>query len=196
MKQSESQNIVISIDTVDQLFNAGSISPASDKPIVILGEAGLPYAIRQELSHGLRRWQGKRLIIQLPADQVNPGSQLQIVDMIRKYARVKIDENSAMIRLSRTRSLTSLVLAIFIAALLIAFIGIVTNTLLASASDTVKGIFAGLVTIFIWSTVWNPWDRLLYEWIEPWRENRILRNLVTMEIVVQAIPDTLNSNNP
>lgn len=69
-----------------------------------------------------------------------------------------------------------------------------TQTLLSSASDAAIGIFAGLVTIFIWSTVWNPWDRLTYEWIEPWRENRILRSLTKMEIVVQPEPNLANKS--
>jgi hypothetical protein len=131
-----SADILISIDTIDQLFNGSSINPFSDKTAVILGEAGLPYAIRQELGRGLRSWQGKRLIIRLPPDQIGADLQLQVTNAIRKYA----------------------------------------------------GIFAGLVTIFIWSTVWNPWDRLVYEWIEPWRENRILRSLTKMEIVIQSEP--------
>jgi hypothetical protein len=181
-----SADILISIDTIDQLFNGSSINPFSDKTAVILGEAGLPYAIRQELGRGLRSWQGKRLIIQLPPDQIGADLQLQVTNAIRKYAQAKITQNDASIRISRWRSVIGLCLAILIAAALLTFLAMMTQTLLSSASDTVISIFAGLVTIFIWSTVWNPWDRLVYEWIEPWRENRILRSLTKMEVVVQS----------
>jgi hypothetical protein len=181
-----SADILISIDTIDQLFNGSSINPFSDKTAVILGEAGLPYAIRQELGRGLRSWQGKRLIIRLPPDQIGADLQLQVTNAIRKYAQAKITQNDASIRISRWRSVIGLCLAILIAAALLTFLAMMTQTLLSSASDTVIGIFAGLVTIFIWSTVWNPWDRLVYEWIEPWRENRILRSLTKMEVVVQS----------
>jgi hypothetical protein len=180
-----STDILISIDTVDQLFNGSSINPFSDKPIVILGEAGLSYAIGQELGRSLRSWQGKRLVIQLPPDQIKPDLQSQVINAVRRYAEAKIAQNNASIRISRWRSVIGLCLAILIAAALLTFLAIMTQTLLSSASDTVIGVVAGLVTIFIWSTVWNPWDRLVYEWIEPWRENRILRSLIQMEIVVQ-----------
>jgi hypothetical protein len=183
-----SADILISIDTIDQLFNGSSINPFSDKTAVILGEAGLPYAIRQELGRGLRSWQGKRLIIQLPPDQISADLQLQVTNAIRKYAQAKITQNDASIRISRWRSVIGLCLAILIAGALLTFLAMMTQTLLSSASDMVIGIFAGLVTIFIWSTVWNPWDRLVYEWIEPWRENRILRSLTKMEIVIQSEP--------
>ena len=183
-----SADILISIDTIDQLFNGSSIDPFSDKPVVILGEAGLPYAIRQELGRGLRNWKRKRLVIQLPADQITPDLQPQVLDAVQKYAQAKIEQNEASIRISRWYSLIGLGLAILIAAALLGFLAIVTQTLLASASDAVIGIFAGLVTIFIWSTVWNPWDRLIYEWIEPWRENRILRSISNVEIAVRPEP--------
>jgi hypothetical protein len=44
------------------------------------------------------------------------------------------------------------------------------------------------VTIFIWATVWPPWERLVYEWVEPALENRLLHAITTMEIVIQAEP--------
>lgn len=185
MNTHTSTDILISIDTVDQLFNGSSINPFSDKPIVILGEAGLSYAIGQELGRSLRSWQGKRLVIQLPPDQIKPDLQSQVINAVRRYAEAKIAQNNASIRISRWRSVIGLCLAILIAAALLTFLAIMTQTLLSSASDTVIGVVAGLVTIFIWSTVWNPWDRLVYEWIEPWRENRILRSIIQMEIVIQ-----------
>ncbi|NJD58602.1 MAG: hypothetical protein C3F13_18475 [Anaerolineales bacterium] len=183
-----SKEIMIAIDSVDQLFNESAVNPFSSKPIVVLGEAGLPYAIRQTMSHDLHSWRGKHLVIQLPADQITPELQEQLKDGILRYARAKIEQNDNMIHLSRLRSLVGLCIAILIAAVLLGILALVSQTLLASASDVVIGIVAGLVTIFIWSTVWNPWDRLVYEWIEPWLENRILRCLMTMEIVVQPEP--------
>jgi len=183
-----SADILISVDTIDQLFNGSLINPLSEKTAVILGEAGLPFAIRQELGRGLHSWQGERLVVQLPPDQISADLQLQVTNAIRKYAQAKITQNDASIRISRWRSVIGLCLAILIAGALLTFLAIMTQTLLSSASNMVIGIFAGLVTIFIWSTVWNPWDRLVYEWIEPWRENRILRSLIKMEIVVQSEP--------
>ncbi len=188
MKNHTTDDVLIRIDSLDQLFNGSTINPLSDKPAVILGEAGLLHAIQQELSMGLREWHNKRLIIQLPSDQLTSDMQTKTINAVRQYARVKITENNALIRISRWRSLIGLILAIVIAGILLAILLIVTSTLLAAASDTVKGIFAGLITIFIWSTVWNPWDRLVYEWIEPWRENRILRSIMKMEIIVQEEP--------
>lgn len=117
-----SADILISIDTIDQLFNGLSINPFSDKPIVILGEAGLPYAIRQELGRGLHSWQGKQLVVQLPPDQISPDLQPQVTNAVRKYAQAKIAQNHASIRISHWRSLIGLCLALLIAAALLSFL--------------------------------------------------------------------------
>ncbi len=185
MKTSSSRDILISLDTIDQLFNGGEINPFSKKPAVILGEPGLLYAIRQEMSRGLKGWQGKRLLIRLPADQVNDDLPKKVEQAVRNFAQARLAKNDADIRLSRVRSLTGLLTAVVIAGILLTLASLVTTVIFPSASDTAKGLVVGLVTIFIWSTVWNPWDRLIYEWMEPWRENRILRNILEMEIVVQ-----------
>jgi hypothetical protein len=190
MSSPAAEDILIRIDTIDQLFNDPAINPFSDKTPVILGEAALPLVIRQSLSGGLLGRHGKRLIIQLPADQLNPDTQSQVVNAVQRYAKVKRAHNDASIRISRWHSMRGLIMAIIIAAILLAILAILTGTLLASASDTVKGIVAGLVTIFIWSTVWNPWDRLVYEWMEPWLENRILHKITLMEILVEPEPNS------
>lgn len=186
MTEKSSQDILISVDTVDQLFNGSDINPFSEKPAVILGEPGLLYAIQQELSRGLKGWQGKRLVIRLPPDQVTPDLQGKVERAVRNFAQARLAKNDADIRLSRVRSLVGLLIGVVIAGILLAIAALLTSVIFPSASDTVKGLIIGLVTIFIWATVWNPWDRLVYEWMEPWRENRILRSILSMEIVIES----------
>lgn len=100
----------------------------------------------------------------------------------------KKTENEILIRLSRWRSLVGLIFAIFVAGVLALTGLLLTSVIFPSASDTAKALLVGLIMIFIWATVWNPWDRLVFEWVEPYMENRILNSVKTMEIAVQADP--------
>jgi hypothetical protein len=184
-----STDVIIRIDTIDQLFNAPSSDPFSDKPAVILGEPALQHCVRQELKHRSHNWQGKRLVIELPADQVTSDVTARTPEAIRRYAAAKRLDNDALVRISRTRALVGLGVAIGIAAALLVVVGVALSTFLASISDLAKAAITGVVTIFCWATVWNPWDRLVYDWVEPWMENRILRSIATMEIVVCAEAD-------
>jgi hypothetical protein len=188
MNPQPSADILVRIDTLDQLFNDPVIDPFSDKPALILGKAALIYAIRQELSRGFRDWRGKRLVIQLPAEQINPDLHTQLVNAVRKYTAVRQAENLALIRISRWRSLAGLTLALTLALVLIALLVIALNTVLTSLSASATGLLTGLAGIFVWATIWNPFDRLMYEWLGPWMENRILHSMMNMEILVVAEP--------
>jgi hypothetical protein len=188
MNPKSSKDILISIDTIDQLFNDPSINPFSNKPAVILGKAALPYTVRQALGRGLRDWSGKRLIIKLPVDQITPNLQTQVITAVRRFAETKRTENDALIRISRWSSLAGLIVAVVIAMVLLLLLLIATKTVLAASSGTATGLLSGLVTIFIWATVWHPWEKLVYEWIEPWLENRILQSITKMDIIVQPEP--------
>jgi hypothetical protein len=189
MSPQSSEDVLISIDTIDQLFNDPAINPFSNKPALILGKAALPYTVRQAMGKGLRDWSEKRLIIQLPADQITPNLQTQVVTAVRKFAETKRTDNEALIRITRWSAMAGLIVAVTIAVVLLLLLVIAVNTVLAASSGTAAGLLTGLVTIFIWATVWHPWEKLVYEWIEPWLENRILQNITKMDIIIQ--PETV-----
>ena len=181
-------DIIIRVDAIDQLFNAPAIDPLSSKPAVVVGEAALPYAVRQALSQGARDWKGRRLVVQLPAEQIGPDMQSMVVAAVRRYAAAKQEDNIARVRISRRRGVIALGIAVAIAVVVLVALGILINGLLSSASDALLGLLAGIATIFIWATVWNPVDRLVFEWVGPWLENRIFRSLASAEIVVEPEP--------
>ena len=53
------------------------------------------------------------------------------------------------------------------------------------ASDTVKGIVAASVSVFVWVILWDPMESLLFNWVEPHLENNILRKLQRVDIVIR-----------
>jgi hypothetical protein len=182
------REVVIRVDTVDQLFNAPDIDPFSDKPSIVIGQPALPYYVRQELRRGLRDWKGRRLVIQLPGDQLTEEVQRRTPEAIRRFAAAKCGDNEALIRISRWRALVGLGFAIVIAGALVTVLVIALNTVLAALPETAQALFTGIITIFCWATIWNPWDRLVYEWLGPALENRILASVRTVEIEVRAEP--------
>ena len=73
MTNPPTQDIIIRLDTIDQLFNAPDINPFSEEEVDVLGEPALLRAIRRLLAHRVKNWEGMRLILELPADQITPG---------------------------------------------------------------------------------------------------------------------------
>ncbi len=188
MPSQTAKDLMVRVETIGQLFNAPDVNPFSTCPAVILGEAALPLAVREELWRRPRHWQGRRLVIQLPPDQITPDLQPQLVEAVRRYAAAKKEQNALLIQFSRWRGVRGLIITIVVALVVFAIAAILSVTLLASASDIVLGVVAGLAVLFAWVTVWDPIERLAFDWVEPSYENRILTSLTEMEIVIEPDP--------
>jgi hypothetical protein len=184
--QPKRQEIIIQIDTVDQIFNAPDIDPFSDRDVDVLGEAAILRAVREFQSGGVRPSRWARLIIKLPPDQITHDLQPQLVAAVRRFCTAKIKDNRLQIRLSRVQSLIGLLLALVILLAVGAAGYILLLPALSNASQVIQGIVIGFFSVFAWVIMWDPMEKLLFDWVSPFLENRILRRMMDLDIVVEA----------
>jgi hypothetical protein len=59
------------------------------------------------------------------------------------------------------------------------------NTVFAGASDGVKTLVAASLSVFVWVVLWDPMEKLLFDWVQPHMENTILRRIPTLDIVIR-----------
>lgn len=185
MSASSSMDIVIRLDTIDQLFNAPDIDPFSDEEVDVLGEPALLRAVRRLQAHRIRNWEGVRLTLELPPDQITPHLEARSQEAVGRYCAAKIEDNKLQIRLSRVRSLIGLGMVTAISIVVIAVAYLLFGVVFADASDTVKGVVAASVSVFVWVILWDPMERLLFDWVQPRLENNILRKLQGIDIVIR-----------
>jgi hypothetical protein len=185
MPTSPGDDIVIRLDTIDQLFNAPDINPFSDEEVDVLGEPALLRAVRRLQAHRVRSWEGVRLILELPSDQISPDLEMLTHAALQRYCAAKIEDNRLQIRLSRVRSLIGLGIVTVISILIIAIAYLLFNSVFIAASDTVKGVVAASISVFVWVILWDPMEKLLFDWVQPRMENNILRKLQDINIVVR-----------
>jgi hypothetical protein len=186
MPTAPSNDIVIRLDTIDQLFNAPDINPFSDEEVDVLGEPALLRAVRRLQAHRIRSWEGVKLILELPPDQITPDLAARTHAALQRYSAAKIEDNRLQIRLSRVRSLIGLAIVTAISIIIIAVAYLLFNTVFVAASDTAKGVVAASISVFVWVILWDPMEKLLFEWVEPRMENNILRKLQDINIVVRS----------
>jgi hypothetical protein len=186
MTTPPTQDIIIRLDTIDQLFNAPDIDPFSEEEVDVLGEPALLRAIRRLLAHRGKNWDEKKFILELPADQITPGLEQQTRQALVRYSTAKIEDNHLKIHMSRTRSLIGLGMVTLISILLIAITYFLFANVFSRASDTVKGVVAACVSVFAWVSIWGPMEKLMFDWVQPHRENSILRKLPGLDIVIRA----------
>ena len=186
MSQLATQPMTIRIDSIDQLFNAPDLNPFSDKEVDILGEPALVRVVKRNLSHGLGQWKENRLIVRLPPDQITPDLQEQTHQAVKRYCTAKIGDNNLQIRVSRTRGFVGLGIVTLAAVIFFSVIAILVNTVLANAGQPVQAVIAGFTCVFVWVLFWDPLEKLVFEWVSPAMENRILRKLAQVEILIEA----------
>ncbi len=179
------QDIVLKLNTIKELFNAPDVNPFSDNEIDVLGEAALPHAVRQMLARRIRHWHEARLVIQLPPDQITPDLQAQAQAAVRRFCTARIEDNRLTIRLSRVRSAIGLAMVTIISVVVIAVAWLLFNTIFAAVSDTVGVVVAASISVFVWVILWDPMEKLIFDWVTPALENRNLRGIMDMDLVVE-----------
>ena len=179
------KDIVIRLDTIDELFNAPDINPFSDEEVDVLGEPAMMRVVRRLQARRVRNWEGVRLIIALPPDQITPELGARTEQAIRRYSNAKIEDNKLQIRLSRMRSLIGLAMVTALSILIIGVAYLLFNSVFADASDTVRGIVAASISVFVWVVLWDPMEQLLFDWVQPRIENNILRKLQGIDILIR-----------
>jgi hypothetical protein len=179
------QDVVLKLNTIDELFNAPDVNPFSENDIDVLGEAALPHAVRQMLARRIRHWHDARLVIQLPPDQITPDLQAQTRAAVRRFCTAKIEDNRLTIRLSRVRSAIGLAVVTIISVIVIVVAWLLFNTLFAALSDTIGVVVAASISVFVWVILWDPLEKLLFDWVTPALENRNLRGIMNMELVIE-----------
>jgi hypothetical protein len=179
------QDVVLKLTTIGELFNAPDINPFSENAIDVLGEAALLNAVRRMRARRIRHWHDARLVIQLPPDQLTPDLQAQTQAAVRRFCTAKIEDNRLTIRLSRVRSAIGLAMVAIISVAVIAAAWILFNTIFAAVSDTVGVVVAACVSVFVWVILWDPMEKLIFDWVTPALENRTLRGLMDMDLVVE-----------
>jgi hypothetical protein len=186
MNPPSGNDIVIRLDTIDQLFNAPDLNPFSEEEIDVLGEPAMIRVVRRLQARRVRNWEGVKLILELPADQITPGLEAQTEQALRRYSDAKIEDNRLQIRLSRIRSLIGLAMVTVISVVVIGIAYLLFNGVFTNAPQTVKGVVAAAISVFVWVILWDPMEQLLFDWVQPRLENNILRKVQDIDVVIRA----------
>jgi hypothetical protein len=186
MSKVDEQTIVVSVTSLDQLFNAPPINPLSDKELSALGEPALTRAVRRLQEQGWRRRKDPvRLIVKMPTEQMTPALPEEVSEAVRRYCAAKIADNALEIHLARSRSARGLGIAITLVLILAFIVYLLLFVVLPQASEVIRGIIVGSLSVFAWVVLWDTLEALLFNPIPPSFENRALRRLSDAAILVE-----------
>ncbi len=125
-----------------------------------------------------------RLVIQMPQTAVTPDTQPTLKAALARYCTAKIAENQQVIDELRIGSRRQAISAVIIAIVLI----VMTTLLiyLVPPLQAMSGAIAGFIGIAVWVIFWDPIYNYVYAWRSNYLDNRILRNLLTTDLVMET----------
>jgi hypothetical protein len=178
------------LDDVNQLFTALDLNPFSTSEIDLLGESAMDRIIRKMLSNRLRSRDVARMTVELPADQISATTESEVSAAVKRFCKARIEDNELTISTSIRQALTLLIIVIVVVAAIGAVLAFLFWNGRLSTSEPIGILVAFSYSVLAWVTLWDPVESLAFDWNPGYRENRVLRHLSEMEVVVQPRADS------
>ena len=177
--------LVLQLRRIDELFNAPDADPFSSRAIDVLGEAGFDVVWKRMVRRWPQRPDLQRVIVQLPPDQLRPDLAETTRTAWQRYCTAKIEDNRQQRRFITRKALrllgySALILVFALALMVLFFAGP-----LQFLPEWLRAIISILAIYAFALANWDALDSLLFDWVTPALENRNLRGIMDMDLVVE-----------
>jgi hypothetical protein len=179
MTREKYAEITIHLDNIHHLFTAPEGDPFSEKVGFV---SGIEF-IKSELKPATLGSVGRtKVTIFLPKVSIEPNLAGKTKDALQRYCQFRIRQNNNAMALHRSDALKALLGGImFLLSGLILTQFVEKVPLLPSFLNS---LFSSGFDIAVWVILWRPVDFFLFDLWPYWREDRIYKHLMQMEIIV------------
>jgi hypothetical protein len=179
-RSSSRYDIILHLNTVDELFTVDPLSIYSDTGRLISGIE----EIRQELLARKRFEAGQRVILMLPRSEFRPGTEEMIHHAVIRYCRLHIAEGGRNLRLIWRQGMQSLRTGslLFLVGLGLSYY--FTRSYIPEIAQQLLG--NGVFLVILWIGLWYPLDLLFFARQPVRREVRMLSILQQVPFVIIA----------
>jgi hypothetical protein len=175
--------ITIHLDNIKDLFTEPDVDPFSKKANFLSGIE----LIKSEIKPSSFWVEARiRTTIFLPKESIEPSLARITKDALQKYCQFKVLQNKrAMVTLRRQALIALLLGTLFLVSGLFLSQFLEKVTFLPTFLST---LFSDGFVIAFWVILWRPIDFFLFELWPFWREDRIYKHMMMMEIKVAEDP--------
>jgi hypothetical protein len=179
-RSSSRYDIILHLNTVDELFTVDPLSIYADTGRLIPGIE----EIRQELLARKRFEAGQRVILMLPRSEFRPGTEDLIHRAVIRYCRLHIAEGGRNLRLIWRQGMQSLRTGslLFLVGLGLSYY--FTRSYIPEIAQQLLG--NGVFLVILWIGLWYPLDLLFFARQPVRREVRMLSILQQIPFVIIA----------
>lgn len=185
------RELVVTVETLEDLFNAPTVNPFVDGDLRAMGEPALERAVREMQANGLWDHGPVSLRVRVSADHLPAAMGApRVRQAIQRYCAAKISDNEQTIRVMRRRARRGLTLAVVLVLLLALLAYLLLVSVLAQAGTVIQGIVVGSVSVFAWVVLWDTLEAWIFDPLPLRFESRALARLLDADVIVDAVADT------
>ena len=185
MTDSSNAQLVLQLQRIDELFNAPECDPFSRREINVLGEAGFDVVWKRMVRRWPQRPDLKRVIVQLPPDQLTPDLAETTRMAVQRFCAAKIEDNRRRRRFTTRKAVRLFGYAALIMALALALMFLFYAGPLMFLPEWLRGILTILAVYASSLAIWDSLDSLLFDWAPFVRDNTTCRLISDIEVVIE-----------
>jgi hypothetical protein len=178
--QYDNNRIILKLNNIRELLIAPDFDPFSKKETEFMGQSAISRIIRHLKPGWSHRNRDMRLTIVLPPDQITPGLADEVQGAIRRYCRVKLEDNEMQLRNIRWSGIRQIPFGFAFLAVCITL-----GTIFGQISTSWGSVLNEGFYIIGWVALWGPTDTLLFDPLPIKRENKILKIMMNIPLVIQ-----------
>jgi hypothetical protein len=189
MAKEKEIEIVLSLNNIDELFNAPPVNPFSTHEVDIFGRS----ALGRVEDHVARLWPRRptsvQVTLQLPADQVSPGLTEQSRAAVQRYCADRIDKNLLQRGQVIQNSKSQMIGAGIGIAVLLSIITLLVLDPFGLIPDPLRNILIVLasfaISVLIFDSLWS----VVFDWVPFNQDNSVCRVLSNIDLSIETQQD-------
>jgi hypothetical protein len=195
MRSPATNEVVIELNHVDEMFNAPDTNPFSTREVETFGEAGITRLQKRIQQRWPRRPRFTRLTLRLPPDQITPNSTAQMRAAIQRYCEAQIEKNHVQRRRATQIGLRQLVIALMILLFDVMVLYWVVNAAggVRAPSDVLPGFVRGVLIVLVLFagslTIWDAIESLAFNWVPFVLDDASYWTIRAMDVVLEPSGD-------
>lgn len=179
MTKEKHTEITIHLDDIHDLFKTPAADAFSKKASF---DSGIELIRSELISQSWRSEARRKITIFLPKESIEPDLAGKTTEALKRYCQFKIQQNKQVMIPLRRDALRALLIGIlFLLGGL--YLSQYLDKLIVSPSFISSLLSYGL-NIAFWVILWRPVDFFLFDLWPSWREDRIYKHIMNMEISV------------
>jgi hypothetical protein len=188
MTPSSDAQLVLQLNRLNELFNAPDADPFSTREIEVLGESGFDVVWKRMVRRWPQRSDLRRVIVQLPSDQLTPTLTETTHAAWQRYCAAKIESNRQRRRLTTQKALRLWGYAGLILLFTLALMGLFFAGPLQFLPEWLRAILSILAVYAFALANWDALDSLLFDWAPFVRDNTTYRFISMLEVIIEPQP--------